>query len=153
MNNFVPRIIGSIIVKNEIVCQSYKFTDYHPIGSLEKTCEYYVEWGVDELMILNIDTNLMNLSKLKKNIKNINIPICYGGSIKKIDDVKKLLDIGIDKISLNSLIIDNIKMLENFVNYFGSQFICASIDLKKINNKYFLFSKKKMTLLKMIFLN
>lgn len=143
MNRFIPRVIGSIIVKNGIVCQSCKFSEFRPIGSIEKTCEYYVNWGVDELLILNIDSNLINLSKLKKNIKNINIPICYGGSINKIDDAKKLLDIGVDKISLNNLVIENIQMLDKFVNYFGSQFICVSIDFKKIKNKYFIYSNKK----------
>jgi imidazole glycerol-phosphate synthase subunit HisF len=147
INNFIPRIIGSLIIKNGIVCQSNKFFEYRPIGSIEKTCEYYVDWGVDELTILNTDPNLINLSILKRNIKNINIPICYGGSIKKIDDAKKLLDIGVDKISLNSLILDNFHMLEKFVNYFGSQFICASIDFKKIKNEYFIYSNKKKNII------
>ena len=148
MKKFKPRVVGLIIVKNGIACQSYKFSKHHPVGSIEKTSQYYLDWGVDEIIIINIDGKMIDLKHLRKNIKNINIPVCYGGGITNITDAKKLLDIGIDKISLNNLAINQTEKIDKFVNLFGSQFVCASIDLKKINSSYYIYCSKQKKILK-----
>jgi len=148
MIKFNPRIIGSIIVKNGLVCQSYKFSRYNPVGTIEKTSQYYLDWGVDEIMIINIDGKMIDLKSLEKNIKNINIPVCYGGGISNVTDAKRLLEVGIDKISLNNLAINKTVEIKKFVNLFGSQFLCASIDLKKVKNNYYIYCSKKKKILK-----
>jgi cyclase len=147
MNKFIPRLIGCIIVKEGLSCQSFKFKKFYPLGSVKSSAEYFLKWGVDEILIMNIDGNLMNINLLANSINNINIPVCYGGGVTTVEDAKKLLDVGVDKISLNNLAINYTNKISNFVNKFGSQFISASIDLIKKKNQYKIFCSKKKNII------
>jgi imidazole glycerol-phosphate synthase subunit HisF len=147
MNKFIPRLIGCIIVKEGLSCQSFKFKKFYPLGSVKSSAEYFLKWGVDEIIIMNIDGNLININLLATSIKNINIPVCYGGGITTVEDAKKLLDVGVDKISVNNLAINDTSKIPNFINKFGSQFISASIDLIKKKNQYKVFCSKKKNII------
>ncbi len=142
-----PRIIGSIFLKDEIVVQSYYFNKFLPIGKLSKSIEYLNEWGVDEILILNINGKKIDLNVLENAIKICNIPICYGGGVDSIDYAKNLINIGIDKISLNSLVLTSFEKVREITNYFGSQFVTVSVNIKKYNNKYYIYDYKKKKIL------
>ena len=144
-----PRVIAAILLKDNTVVQSYKFNKYFPIGSLNQSVKYLDEWGVDEIIILNIDKNKKtNFESLKNVISKYNLPICYGGGISSINQIRKLLDIGIDKVSFNNLLINNKKKIKRFADYLGNQFIVGSIDLKLVNNKYYIYNHLKNTIIK-----
>ena len=136
-----PRLIAVVYLKNEIVVQSESFSKFYPIGSLKKTLEYLNKWGIDEIIILSIDGKY-NLYQIKNSIEEIHLPITFGGNLQKVSDIKKLLDIGVDKISFNQLLRQNPKKILEFSKIYGNQLIVGSVDIKKVGNSYFEYDYK-----------
>ena len=59
------------------------------------------------------------------------MPFCYGGGIKNIDQAKKILSLGVEKISLSSAVFENPELVSQIVEHAGSQSVVISIDVKK----------------------
>ena len=79
-----------------------------------------------------------NIFDIINDITNdIFIPVTAGGGIRSIDDITKLLDAGADRICINTFALENINILDQISNIFGSQFISIMIEAKKIGNKYY----------------
>ena len=102
------RIIAIVVVKNNIVVQSFNFSNYLPIGSPEITLEYLNNWGIDEIIYLDIDATKLksepNYLKIKNSTKKCYVPITYGGGIRSLDQISKLMDCGIDTWYQSSLL-------------------------------------------------
>ena len=89
----------------------------------------------------------INLVFLKKLLDECFIPVTYGGAIRNLDDAKKIFELGIDKISINSVIFEDISLIEKIANTFGSQSVVVSIDVKQDifkNFKIFNYKYKKI---------
>ena len=74
------------------------------------------------------------------------MPLCYGGNIKTIEDIRKLFQLGVEKVVVNDLLFDDPEMVRRSVELFGSQSIVASVDVKKNMwgvNKIYRHSTKK----------
>jgi cyclase len=137
------RVIATLVVKDNIVVQSFNFNKYLPVGKPEIAVEFLNQWGVDEIVYLDISATKNNLEPnfqlIKKVAKKCFVPLIIGGGIKTIDHVKELMQSGADKISLNSTIIHNQNFAEEASTIFGNQCIVASIDAIKVGNKYEIF--------------
>lgn len=142
MKNF--RIIGKICLLNNIAVQSYTYNRYLPLGKPEIVLEYLNKWGIDEIMILDIKNSIFQTNYLKKNLKNIlkncNTPVTIGGGINTIQDVEYILRNGADKVVINTSFLNNMNLLKQIVNEFGSQAIISSIDYKYYNNDFTIYS-------------
>jgi len=138
-----PRIIANIFLKNGIVVQSYKFKKYFPIGELSKSIEFLTKWGVDEIIIIEIENKKIDYVNLKKSLINCELPICYGGGVNILDNILKLLKIGVDKVSFNNLLMNSPNKIKKFSSYLGKQFIVGSIDLIFSKNNYFIFNHQR----------
>lgn len=127
------RIIAIVVVKNNIVVQSFNFSNYLPIGSPEITLEYLNNWGIDEIIYLDIDATKLksepNYLKIKNSTKKCYVPITYGGGIRSLDQISKLMDCGIDKISLNQTVLKNPSFIQKVANRYGNQCVVCSLDL------------------------
>ena len=139
------RIIGKVLVKNDIAVQSISFNKYLPIGKPEIVIEYLSKWGIDEIIYLDIDATFKkkepDYMKVSQISKKSFVPITVGGGIKSVDQINKLLRAGADKISLNSSAIENQNLIEEAAKIYGNQCIVASIDVKKVDNKYKVFKE------------
>jgi cyclase len=137
------RIIASLILKNNIVVQSVAFKKYLPIGSPEIAVEFLNKWGIDEIILLDIDATRegrsFNIEMLKNIAKHSLVPITVGGGIKKPAEILNLIKNGADKVSLNSAVIKDISLIEKSSQIFGSQSLVVSIDVKKIKGVYEVF--------------
>jgi cyclase len=109
------------------------------VGDLNWLLENYnfskVAFYIDELIILNITRNGESLdefsSALEQIAKNCFVPLSAGGGIRSIQDAKKLLRFGADKIVLNSLIFDDSKKVIELSREFGRQCLIASLDFRR----------------------
>jgi len=94
---------------------------------------------IDELIILNTSRNKYDFKSFCENIKSISeecfVPIAVGGQIKNINMIKKLMLSGADKIVMNSAFNNDVKLIKEIVNIYGSQCLIASVDYKIISNK------------------
>ena len=143
------RLIATLIVKNGIVVQSMNFKKYLPVGKVEIAVEFLNAWGVDEIIIIDIDSAKQNLplklDMFQKASKKSFVPLCLGGGIKTIDDIKNLIHHGADKVCINTAAIDNPDFIEKAANVFGSQCIVVCIDIKKDeDNNYRIYSNNEI---------
>ncbi len=151
INMLKKRIIASINIMNNIVVQSIGFNKYLPVGNLDITLDFLNKWGADEIVIFDISArsrNKINYRLLNKiNNKNF-VPICYGGGINNVHQIRKLINNFSDKVSLNYSLLQNMKLLKDATDKFGKQCIVGSVDIIRNNKqKYFVFDsfKKKVT--------
>jgi cyclase len=137
------RVIATIIIKNKIVVQSINFDKYLPIGSPIVAIEFLNNWGIDEIILLDIDTTKNkcepNYELVQLATQKCFVPITIGGGINCIDQISKLMHSGADKISLNYSALHNEKLVTNAAKIFGNQCIVVSIDAIKIGNKYLVY--------------
>lgn len=143
------RIIPILTYSNEELVKSIQFGSRKYIGDPLNAVRIFNEKFVDEIILLDIgnenrDEFKINYPFLKKLLNECFMPVTYGGGIKTFEDAKKIFDLGVDKISLNSIIFKNVEIIEKLVSYFGSQSIVACFDIKKnISGKYCLYNYKE----------
>jgi cyclase len=134
------RLISCVITKNELVVQSFGFSKYLPIGNVKTAIEFFVNWDVDEIVIMDIDASREgrepNVELVKWAAKECFVPLTVGGGIKTIAHIQQLLKAGADKICINSITRKNLLFVTESSSVFGSQCITVSIDVKLVDNEY-----------------
>ena len=148
------RLIPIILIKNGWVVQSRNFSSYNNLGNPITSVKRLSEWGSDELIFLDIsktsdydirrdDQNYPNRKKFLEIIEDVakvtNMPLTVGGKISSIEDIKLRLKLGADKVSINTKAFNDINFLKCAISEFGSQCIVCSVDLKKVNDDFFVF--------------
>ena len=128
------RIIACLDVKDGAVVKGVNFIDLQHIGHPADLAKRYNEEGADELVFLDISKtqeghNLM-LDVIRDTAKELFIPLTVGGGIQSNEDIKKLLDAGADKISINSAAIENPEIIRTASEQFGSQCVVLAVDVK-----------------------
>ena len=138
------RIIPTLLWKQAGLVKGEKFDSWRNVGSVMPSIKLYSKRDVDGLILLNIDkTNRdldPNYNLIKEFCENCFVPFYYGGGISNIDQIYNLLKNGIDKIVINSFLYNDLNFLREINLNFGTQFVVASIDYKKIEDKYICFS-------------
>ena len=146
------RIAASVVVKNNRAVQSFAYDKYLPLGSVEIIVQNLDRWGVDDIVILNIDrtSNKLgpNLDAIKK-ISSIPIstPLTYGGGISCLKDALDVISNGAERIVIDSLFINKPNEIKKISEVIGSQAIIISIPVKVIDGNAFHFDyiKNKLT--------
>lgn len=137
------RIIGVINILNEIAVQSINFKKYLPIGGPKIAVDYFDNWGIDEIVILDINGSNKKSSDLHSYlpfyIEDCQTPVAAGGGVKNLFDIENLIRNGADKVVINSNAHINPKIIEQGSKEFGSQAIIISIDVREEGNKYIAF--------------
>ncbi len=139
------RIIPCLDIKDGKVVKGINFENLVDAGSAIDLSKQYLIQGADELVFLDITATAEKRKTLielvKKIAKIIRIPFTVGGGISELSDIEKLLKAGADKVSLNSAIVKNPKLISQASKQFGNQAIVAAIDIKFVNNNYKVFIK------------
>ncbi len=137
------RLIPVIVLKGELIVQSLGFERYLPIGNVKMAIEFFVNWDVDEIIIIDIDASKENRGPrqdiVEKACLECFIPLSVGGGIRSIDQVTKTLRSGADKIVINEAAYTDQNFVRKSVEIFGSSTITASVDAKKIGDEYYCF--------------
>lgn len=134
-NFLAKRVIPCLDVKNGRVVKGVNFKSLRDIGDPVKLAKFYCDAGADELVFLDIsateDGRKIFLKVIRDIAKEINIPFTVGGGVSSIADIRRLLNAGADKVSIGTAALKNSDLVKSAVNYFGSQCIVVSIDVKK----------------------
>ena len=105
----------------------------------------YSEQGADELVFLDITATKERRGTLvewvERVAREISIPFTVGGGISSVSDIREVLSAGADKVAMNSSIVRNPELINEASAQFGSQCVVASIDAKKIGDKWEVFVK------------
>ena len=134
------RIIPCLDVKDGRTVKGINFVGLHDVGDAVELGKAYAAQGADELVYLDISATVEErntfTSLVERIALNINIPFTVGGGISTIDDAARLLDVGADKISINSAAVRNPGLIDEIARKYGSQFVVLAIDAKKVDDKY-----------------
>jgi cyclase len=137
------RIIGTLVVKNKIVVQSIGFCRYLPVGRAEIAAEFLNDWGIDEIILVDIDasreTRGPDLELVKRVADSCQVPLTVGGGIKNLNQIHDLLKCGADKVALNQPCLSEPQFLSSAASVFGNQCIVASIDAARRGAETFVF--------------
>lgn len=144
MSYFAKRIIPCLDVKDGRVVKGVNFVGLIDAGNPVEVAKRYNEEGADEITFLDITASHENrdtiVDVVKEVAKEVFIPLTVGGGIRKLEDIYKLLNVGCDKVSINSSAIKNPDFINEGAKRFGSQCIVVAIDVKKVApNKYNVF--------------
>ena len=143
MNHFAKRIIPCLDVKDGRVVKGVNFVGLVDAGDPVQVAKRYNEEGADELCFLDITASHLGrdtiVDVVERVARELFIPLTVGGGIRTIDDISRLLNVGCDKISLNSAAIKNPNLIDEAANKFGSQCVVVAIDAKKTDEGYSVF--------------
>jgi len=130
------RIIPCLDVDNGRVVKGVRFIDIRDAGDPVEVARRYNEQGADEITFLDItathqerDTMVRTVEKMASEVF---IPLTVGGGIREVEDIRRLLNAGADKVSINSAAIFNPDFVREASERFGSQCIVVAIDAKQV---------------------
>ena len=139
------RIIPCLDVANGRVVKGVNFLDLADVSSPVKLADYYSRSGADELVFYDItasnEQRKLFTDILKEVASTIFIPLTVGGGINTLDDFDRVLKCGADKVSVNSGAIKNPTLIKDAALKYGSQCIVLSVDIKRVDGKFTVFSK------------
>ena len=131
------RIIPCLDVDNGRVVKGVQFVDIRDAGDPVEVARRYNEQGADEITFLDItashegrDTTLHTVERMASEVF---IPLTVGGGVRELEDIRRLLNAGADKVAINTAAIFNPKFVREAAERFGSQCIVVAIDAKQVS--------------------
>jgi len=135
-----PRIIPVLLIDDRDLIKTVNFKNPTYLGDPVNAVKIFNRKGIDELSILDIGATRnhreLDFELLKDIASEAFMPLSYGGGITSVDQVRKLLAIGYEKVVINTGLIRNPEMVKEVIEQFGSQSIVASIDAKLVKGEY-----------------
>lgn len=137
------RIIPCLDIKNGQTVKGVNFENLQYAGDPVELAKRYSDEGADELVFLDItatnEGRKTTVELVKKVAKEVFIPFTVGGGINTIEDIRKLLLAGADKVSLNSAAVKNPDLIKESSRTFGSQCIVVAVDSKRVDGDFYVF--------------
>lgn len=129
------RIIPCLDVKDGKVVKGINFKGLINVGDPVELGKYYYEAGADELVFLDVTATNEGRGIMEKVVEKVSedifIPFTVGGGICSIEDIKRILRAGADKVSLNSAAVKDKQLIKSGSYYFGNQCIVLAVDAKR----------------------
>jgi len=129
------RIVATLIVRDGILVQSVRFSQYLPVGDPIIAIDFFNRWGIDEIVLLDISASKngsnVDLGLIRRWGKVCFVPMAIGGGIRNLDQVRNLIANGADKILLNHAALHNQSLITKTAEIFGSQCVLAAMDVIK----------------------
>lgn len=126
------RIIPCLDVRDGKVVKGVQFRNHEVVGDIVPLAQRYAEAGADELVFYDItassDGRVVDKSWVRRIAEVIDIPFCVAGGIKTTEDAARILEMGADKISVNSPALARPQLIEELNNQFGQQCVVIGID-------------------------
>jgi len=130
------RIIPCLDVAEGRVVKGVQFMGLRDAGDPVEVARRYDAEGADEIVFLDIQASTDNrdtmLDVVSQTAEQVFMPLCVGGGIRKLEDIRRLLSAGADKVSINTPAIENPDFVNRSSSRFGSQCIVVAIDAKRM---------------------
>jgi len=130
------RIIPCLDVTEGRVVKGVNFVKLRDAGDPVEIARRYDEQGADELTFLDItassDYRGLILGIVEQVASQVFIPLTVGGGVREVNDVRRLLNAGADKVSVNTAAVQNPRLVEDAAGRFGSQCIVVAVDAKRV---------------------
>ncbi len=133
------RIIPCLDVRNGRVVKGVNFVGIRDAGDPVEIAERYNREGADEITFLDITASSDDRDTIVHVVEDVAsqvfIPLTVGGGIRKVEDVRRMLNAGADKVAINTAAVFNPDLVKEATDYFGSQCIVVAIDAKRVNKE------------------
>jgi len=133
-----PRIIPCLLVKNGGLVKTVRFNNPKYVGDPINAVRIFNEKEVDELIVLDIDATTQGTEPNYNLIKNLaaecRMPLCYGGGVKNVEQVAKIISLGVEKVAMSSAVINNPRIVAQAAEVVGAQSIVVVMDVKKLGH-------------------
>ena len=130
-----PRIIPYLLVKNGGLVKTVQFDKPKYVGDPVNAVRIFNEKEVDELIVADIDATALNKEPNYSLIKNLaaecRMPLCYSGGVKRVDQVEKIISLGVEKVGLSSAVISKPELIAKAAEVVGNQSVVVVMDVKK----------------------
>jgi len=135
------RLISSLIIKEGMVVQSLGFKRYLPVGKPSITVEFLNQWGIDEIVMLDIDRKTRevgpNFVRISEVSKKCFVPLTVGGGIQSIEQMRRVIQSGADKIAINHAALSRPNLIREASHIFGAQCVVVSMDIRRTKNGHY----------------
>lgn len=142
-----PRIIPCLLVHQGGLVKTVRFSDPKYVGDPLNAVRIFNEKEVDELIVVDIDATTKGIEPNYKLIANLarecRMPLCYGGGIKKPEQVEKIISLGVEKVAISSAALISPELISESARRVGSQSVVVVLDVKKtgvFHKRYELFT-------------
>jgi len=137
--SLAKRIIPCLDVDNGRVVKGVQFVDIRDAGDPVEVARRYDEQGADEITFLDItassDDRETMIHMVEEVASQVFIPLTVGGGIRKVEDIRRMLNAGADKVGINTAAVFNPEFVKEAADKFGSQCIVVAIDAKKVSSE------------------
>jgi cyclase len=129
------RIIPCLLVKNKGLVKTVRFANPKYVGDPINAVRIFNEKEVDELAVIDIDASVVRAEPDYAMIQNLAVecrmPLCYGGGVKTLDQAKRIIGMGVEKVAISSAAIENPTLVSKIAEVVGSQSVVVVMDVKK----------------------
>lgn len=126
------RVIPVLLLKDSGLVKSFNFDKHKYVGDPLNAVKIFNEKSADELILFDIDNSLnsnnINFDFLKKFSKQCRMPVTYGGNLRSLNDVEKIINIGFERVAFSLSILNNLQLLKDTINKIGSQSVVVVVD-------------------------
>jgi len=142
-----PRIIPCLLVHQGGLVKTTRFLEPKYVGDPLNAVRIFNEKQVDELIVVDIDATVHrrepNYSLIASLASECRMPLCYGGGIKTVEQIDRIIGLGVEKVGLGSATADDPGLIERAALHVGSQSIVAVMDVKKdgLSGRYEVFTR------------
>ena len=130
-----PRVIPCLLLKEEGLVKTENFKNPTYVGDPVNAVKLFNEKEADELIVLDIDATVNDTEPNYRLISEIatecRMPLCYGVGIKTLEQAKKIIGLGVEKLAISSAALNDSKIINEIVNEVGSQSVSVVLDVRK----------------------
>jgi cyclase len=131
----VPRLIPVLLIHDRGLVKTTSFKDPKYVGDPLNAVRIFNEKEVDELIVLDIDASVRGAEPDYRTIEHLaaecRMPLCYGGGIKTAEQAQRILSLGVEKVSLSSVAIENPRLISDLAGQVGRQSVVVTLDARK----------------------
>ena len=130
------RIIPCLDLKAGRVVKGVKFRDHRDAGDPVELASFYNDQGADELVFYDItassDERPIMLDVVERTADQVFIPLTIGGGLRSVENIRRMLEAGADKVSINTAAVQNPQLIADGAERFGSQCIVLGMDARRV---------------------
>jgi cyclase len=130
-----PRIIPCLLVRNNGLIKTQQFGNDKYVGDPINAVRIFNEKEADELIVLDIDASVQKREPNYRMIENLaaecRMPLCYGGGITTAEQARRIMGLGVEKVSLSTAIVERPALVTEIADQVGSQSVVAVLDVRK----------------------
>lgn len=129
-----PRIIPCLLIHRGGLVKTVAFKDPKYVGDPLNAVRIFNEKGVDELMVVDIDASRTGAAPDERVVASLaaecRMPLCYGGGVKTVEQVERLIGLGVEKVAIGSAAVEQPDLIREASSRVGSQSLVVVIDVK-----------------------